>query len=189
MSFYARHVLPRLIDWACGLTVVERQRQKVVPRAAGDVLEVGVGPGHNLAHYDLARVRSLTALGRDVELVEAGAERIPLPDAAVDTVVLTYTLCSIPEPVGALREMRRVLRPSGKLVFCEHGAAPDERVLRWQHRITPLWRRLAGGCHLDRDITALLATGGFALDEQQSMYLPGWRPATWNVWGVARAAP
>jgi ubiquinone/menaquinone biosynthesis C-methylase UbiE len=177
-----------------------------VPRAQGDVLEVGVGPGHNLAHYDLARLRSLTALdpspemlalaakrarglGRDVELVEAGAERIPLPDAAVDTVVLTYTLCSIPEPVGALREMRRVLRFGGKLVFCEHGAAPDERVLRWQHRITPLWRRLAGGCHLDRDIPALLTAGGFAVDEQQSMYLPGWRPATWNVWGVARAAP
>jgi ubiquinone/menaquinone biosynthesis C-methylase UbiE len=203
MGFYERRVLPRLIDWACGLTVVDRQRRKVVPQAEGEVLEVGIGPGHNLEHYDPSRVRRLVAidpspemlelaarraraLGRDVELLEAGAERIPLPDAAVDAVLLTYTLCTVPEPHAALREIRRVLRPSGQLLFCEHGAAPDPAVRKWQDRVTPLWRRFAGGCHLNRDVPALLAAGGFSVDEPSAMYLPGWRPATWNVWGVAR---
>jgi ubiquinone/menaquinone biosynthesis C-methylase UbiE len=203
MGIYQRHVLPRLIDWACGMEVVRRQREKVVPGASGDVLEVGIGPGHNLEHYDRERVRRLVAidpapemleraarrareLGREVELLEAGVEALPLPDASVDTVLLTYTLCTVPEPIPALREMRRVLRPDGRLLFCEHGAAPDASVRRWQRRITPAWRRLAGGCHLDRDIPALLGAGGFRIEEERSMYLPGWRPATWNVWGAAR---
>lgn len=207
MGFYERRILPRLIDWACGIDVVDRQRQKVVPSAEGVVLEVGIGPGHNLGHYDASRVtrlvaidpspemleradRRVRALGtlRNVELLRCGVEELPLADGEIDTVLLTYTLCSVPVPLEALREMRRVLRPSGRLLFCEHGAAPDPRVRKWQERVTPVWRRLAGGCHLDRDVPALLRDGGFRVDEQQSMYLPGWRPATWNVWGVARAS-
>lgn len=209
MGFYERRILPRLIDWACGIEVVDRQRQKVVPRAEGVVLEVGIGPGHNLGHYDASRVRRLIAIDpspemleraerrlrsldsapQNVELLLGSAEELRLADGEIDTVLLTYTLCSVPEPLVALREMRRVLRQSGRLLFCEHGAAPDAGVRRWQQRVTPLWRRLAGGCHLDRDVLDLLSAAGFQVEERQSMYLPGWRPATWNVWGVARAAP
>ena len=207
MGVYERFVLPRAIDWACGLRVVERQREKIVPRVRGRVLEVGSGSGLNLPHYrDTAATgivalepaaemralhdRRLEALRRTgfelpVESLAAGAEEIPADDASFDTVLLTYTLCTVTQPERALAEMRRVLRPEGRLVFCEHGAAPDARVRRWQDRVNPLWRKLAGGCHLNRDPPALLASAGFRVEEMESCYLPGWRPATWNTWGVA----
>ena len=201
-SWYDRHILPYVIDLACGIKPVRRQREKVVPRAQGRVLEIGIGTGLNLAHYDKARVSSLTGVdpalqmhrlarkrmaraGRDVELVRVSAEGLPLPDASFDSVVMTYTLCSIPDPVPAVREMRRVLKPGGKLHFCEHGLAPDEGVRRWQRRLNGVWGCIGGGCHLDRDIPALLREGGFALPDLQSMYLPGPRFATFNYWGEA----
>ncbi|MDF3032045.1 MAG: ycgJ, partial [Moraxellaceae bacterium] len=125
--------------------------------------------------------------GVEVELVSLSAEGIPFADASFDTVVVTYSLCTIPDPVAALREMRRVLKPGGPLLFCEHGLAPEEGVRRWQRRLTPLWSTLAGGCHLDRDVPALLRAAGFRCDDLQTLYLPGPRPMTFNYLGSAVA--
>jgi SAM-dependent methyltransferase len=202
VSLYGRYVLPRLVHLACGTRPVRRQRSKVVPLASGKVLELGFGSGLNVPFYDADAVQRVFALepseemwelARDVveaspisiEVVRAPAEEVPLPDASVDTVLVTYTLCTVPDPARSLAEARRVLSPGGRLVFCEHGEAPDQRVRRWQRRLTPLWRRLAGGCHLDRPIPDLLEAEGLRIDQLSTMYLPGWRPATFNYWGVA----
>lgn len=202
-GWYGRFVLPCVVDLACGVRPVRRQRQKVVPLARGRVLEVGIGTGRNLEHYDKAAIEQLVGLdpalemhrlarrrerkaGLSVELVGLSAEAIPFSDGSFDTVLVTYTLCSIPDPASALREMRRVLRPSGRLVFCEHGRAPDESVRRWQERLTPLWSRLAGGCRLDLDIPGLLRGAGFQSGDMQAMYLPGPRALTYNYWGTAQ---
>lgn len=204
MGLYGRYILPRVLHYSCGLEPNMRQRRKVVPLARGRVLEVGFGSGLNLPFYDAARVRRLWALdpsvemwalARDrvraasfeVEFLDASAEAIPLPDAAADTALVTYSLCTIPDPITALREIARVLVPGGELIFCEHGAAPDARVLRWQRRLNPLWKRLGGGCNLDRAIPALIEGAGFRVDELSTMYLPGWKPATFNYWGRAVA--
>ncbi len=202
MGLYRQFVLPHLVHLACGLKPVMRQREKVVPLARGCVLEVGIGSGLNLPYYDAGKVSRLIGLDPalemtrkaargaatarfDVQLINAPAEAIPLDAASVDTVVITYSLCTIPEPLPALREIGRVLRPGGRLIFCEHGLAPDANVRKWQDRITPAWKRFAGGCHLNRDIPALIDQGGFRIAALETMYLPGWRPATFNYWGVA----
>lgn len=204
-SWYDRHIFPLAMDLACGLPMVGRQRELVVPRAQGRVLEVGLGTGRNLPYYDKARVTQIVALepalqmhalarerateaGLAVELVGLSAERIPLPDASFDTVLTTYTLCSIADPLAALKEMRRVLKPSGRLLYCEHGRAPEASVQRWQDRLQPLWGPLAGGCHLGRDIPALLQAAGFRLIEPHQGYLPGPRPFTYHYWGEALPA-
>ena len=204
MSFYEDHVLPHLVNCACGTTPILRQREKVVPQASGTVLEIGIGTGHNLPYYDPARVQRLigldpsdtsrelaakraSKLGIDVEFIGLPSERIPLEDASVDTVLVTYSLCTIPDPVTALHGMARVLRPGGKLIFCEHGRAPDPAVQKWQDRINPVWRKFLGGCNLNRDIPALLTAGGFDIDELESMYLPGTPQfAGYNLWGLAQ---
>lgn len=203
-SWYQRHILPRALDFACGLPMIGRQRQLVVPRAQGRVLEVGIGTGLNMPYYDKTRVSRITGLdpalelqplareriaqaGLEVELLGLSADAIPRPDASFDTVLMTYTLCTIPEPLAALHELRRVLVPGGQLLFCEHGRAPDPSVRRWQDRLQPLWGRLAGGCQLGRDIPALLQTAGFALPELHTRYLSGPRPFTFHYWGVAQA--
>jgi ubiquinone/menaquinone biosynthesis C-methylase UbiE len=201
-EFYERRILPYLIDFACGVKPVRRQREKVVPLASGRVLEIGIGTGLNLPHYDKAKVSAIVgvdpalemhrlarkrmrASGLPVELVGLSAERIPLDDASFDSVLVTYTLCSIPDPLAALREMRRLLRPGGRLIFCEHGAAPDPSVRRWQERLNRVWSPLAGGCRLDRDIPALLKGAGFSSSDLQTAYLPGPRPLTFHYWGTA----
>ena len=203
-SWYDRHLLPHLIDIACGMKPVRRQREMIVPLARGRVLEVGIGTGLNMPYYDRARVRYIIGVdpalqmhrlaakriaraGLDVELVGVTAETIPLEDASIDTVVTTYTLCTIPDPVTALAEMRRVLAPGGRLLFCEHGRAPDESVRRWQTRLQPHWQKIAGGCHLDRDVPALLEAAGFRCDNLQTRYLPGPRLLSFNYWGEAVA--
>jgi ubiquinone/menaquinone biosynthesis C-methylase UbiE len=204
MSFYERHVLPALIHCACGARPVARQRKKVVPQARGCVLEVGVGSGLNFPFYDPAKVskvyglepspemmqrarRAARSLRFEVEFIGLPGEQIPLEDASVDTVLVTYALCTIPGTAAALRQMRRVLRPGGELIFCEHGAAPEASVRRWQDRLNPLWRRIGGGCNLNRAIPALIEAGGFEIRSLDTMYLPGWRPATFNYWGTAVA--
>lgn len=202
-NWYDRHLLPYLLDLACGVKPIRKQRQKVIPLAHGRVLEVGIGTGLNLPFYDRSRVKTIVGVdpalrmhrlalersklaGIDVQLVGLPAEKLPVGDASFDTVVSTYTLCTIPDPVAALKEMRRVLVPGGKLLFSEHGRAPDAGVLRWQTRIQPYWSKLAGGCQLDRDIPALLEQAGFK-PEVQSRYLPGPRILSFHYWGEAVA--
>ena len=205
MGLYSKYLLPRIIHFSCGLKPSMRQREKVVPRARGRVLEVGIGSGLNLPYYDAKEVqqvwgldpsRELWALARDnargadfgLEFLEGVAEDIPLENDSVDTIVLTYTLCTLPQIRPAMEEMRRVLKPGGQLVFCEHGLAPDARVRKWQHRLNPVWKKLGGGCNLNRDIPELLTGGGFRIGKMDTMYIPGWKPGCFNYWGVARPA-
>jgi len=179
-----------------------RQRKKVVPRAHGRVLEVGIGSGLNLPYYDAAKVskvwgldpapemtrmaeRAAAALPFEVEFIGLPGDKIPLEDDSVDTVVVTYTLCAIPDTTPALRQIGRVLRPSGELIFCEHGAAPDDSVRRWQDRLNPIWKWLGGGCNLNRPIPTIIETGGFRITSLETMYIPGWRPASFNYWCTA----
>ena len=202
MGFYDTFLLPRLVHFTCGMGPAMKQRQKVVPLAEGRVLEIGIGSGLNIPLYDAARVEHLWGLDPsaemwaiaqknaqehhlDAEFIQCGAESIPLPGGAADTVVMTYTLCTLPEVEASLAEVRRVLKSGGRLLFCEHGLAPDAPVRRWQRRVNPLWRRLAGGCNLDRPVDRLLEGAGFRLAELQTMYSPGWKPACFNYWGCA----
>ena len=204
MGWYERRVLPRLVHWTCGVRPIRRQREKVVPRASGVVLELGFGSGGNLPFYDASAVTRVWALepspemwrlagpavrgsGLSVEHLEASAEDVPLEDDSVDCVLATFTLCTVPDTAAAMREARRVLRPGGRMLFCEHGRAPDAGVARWQDRVNPLWKRLSGGCNLNRPIPALIEGGGFELESLSTMYLPGWRPVSYNYWGSARA--
>lgn len=205
MGFYDRYILPPLIDLACGARPIALQRAKLVPAAAGVVLELGFGSGHNLPHYDRSKVTRLYALepspgmlararrkaaGVDlpVEILAETAETLSLRPASVDTVVVTYSLCTIPDPEAALDGARRALKTGGRLLFCEHGRAPDAEVRRAQARIEPIWKRIAGGCHLTRDIPALIRGAGFRIQQMETMYLPGSpRWAGFNTWGVAQA--
>ena len=196
-------MLPHLVDIACGVNVISRQRDKVVPQAKGQVLEIGMGTGLNLSHYDKVKVVKLTGIdpgiahgkvqkriadsGLEVVLVDISAERLPFDAASFDTVVVTYSLCTIPDPVAALREMARVLKPEGELLYCEHGLAPDARTARWQHRLSPTWSVFAGGCQLDRNIPALLKEAGFRPEGEEG-YVPGPRILGYQFWGVAKKA-
>ena len=201
-NWFERHILPSALDVVCGMPMISRMRQLVVPQAQGRVLEVGIGTGLNMRYYDKTRVTHITGLdpslqlhplareriaqvGLPVELIGLSAEKIPLPDASFDTVLITYTLCTIPDAHAALLEMHRVLAPTGKLLFCKHGRAPDASVRRWQDRLQPVWGPLAGGCHLGRDIPALLNSAGFTLTNPQTRYLSGPRPFTFHYWGEA----
>lgn len=203
-SFYERHILPRFLKCACSASPIMKQRAKIVPLATGRVLELGIGMGLNLVHYDADKVETVVgvdpapelralagAAPRDprltVSVTEGTAEALPFEDGEFDTIVCTFTLCSVHAPQAALAEARRVLKPGGRLLFCEHGLAPDPGVARWQRRVEPLWKRLAGGCHLTRPIASAIGQAGFALEQVDSMYLPGTpRIAGWNEWGVAR---
>ncbi len=206
MGLYGRFVLPHLVQFACGLKPARRQRLKIVPKAAGKVLEIGFGSGLNLPFYRPDAVEKIWALepadamwklateqlaasSIAVERIAASAEEISLADASVDTVVVTYALCVVPDIALGLAEIKRVLKPGGSLLFCEHGAAPDPEVLRWQNRLNPVWRPLAGGCNLNRHVPSLLESAGFEIAELDTMYIPGWRPATFNYWGRAIPRP
>jgi len=205
MNLYDHYVLPYMLDCVCGMKAIQQARAELIPQARGRVLEIGIGTGRNLPFYDAGKLSALCGLdpavqmnalaqkrarkkGIDIELLTLSAEKIPSADASFDTVVSTFTLCTIPDAVAALREMRRVLKPGGKLLFCEHGTAPDANVRRWQERLTPYWKPIAGGCHLNRDIAALLRAGGFASADMQRRYLPGPRAMTYVYSGSAVAA-
>lgn len=202
MGLYERYVLPRVIDVACSAKPNMKQREKVVPRAEGEVLEIGMGSGLNLGFYDRAKVdkvwglepsagmrklarRNLAGADLELEMIDLPGEEIPLADNSVDTIVMTYTLCTIPDARKALRGMRRVLRPGGRLLFSEHGLAPDPRVAHLQNRLNPAWKVIAGGCNINRHIPALLEASGFRLVEDERMYIPGARFLNYNYWGVA----
>ncbi len=202
MGFYDKYILPVMLNAAMNQKPIRYQRQKVVPQAEGRILEIGIGSGLNLPFYDPAKVEKVWGLDPsaelrtyaekeaaqvpfNVEFIGLEAEDIPLDDNSMDTVLMTYTLCTIPDAHTALRNMRRVLKPGGKLIFCEHGKAPDEAVQKWQNRINPIWKRIAGGCNLNRKIPQLIEEGGFNLGEVDTMYIPGPKPMTFNYWGSA----
>ncbi len=203
MNLYERWILPPLLDLTMRQRQIEDYRRKLIPTARGRVLEVGIGSGLNLPHYDVevtgivgldpsARLLSMARRRADrvnapVELMQGSATAIPLGDASVDTLVMTWTLCSIPDPLAALDEMRRVLKPGGALLFVEHGLSPEPGVARWQQWLTPAWRRLAGGCHLDRKVDDLLREAGFAIAELKAAYADGPRPMTYTYEGRAHS--
>ena len=203
MSLYDKYVLPKFLNCACGSNPVSRQRQKVVTLVEGKVLEVGVGTGLNLPFYDKSKIDELWGLDPSEELsdmarkvadrenivvnfISSGAEEIPLPDSYFDSVLITYTMCTIPEVARANKEIKRVLKRGGKLIFCEHGEAPDENIRKWQKRINPFWGKLAGGCNINRKIPSLIQNAGFEIVELEEMYLPKTpKIAGYNYWGYA----
>ena len=201
MAFYSKYILPRLIDLAMKNPATTECRSRIIPRATGRVLDVGIGSGLNLRFYgprvtklwgidpssellEMARPK-LKSVVFPVELLSHSAEEIPLPQGSIDTIVLTWTLCSIPNPIQALREMRRVLREEGQVVFAEHGLSPEPSVQAWQHRVNPIWCRIAGGCNLNRKVDDILSAGGFKAVELSTSYFPGPRILTFTYRGLA----
>lgn len=203
MALYRDRILPRLLDLVMRHPQARRYRALMIPQAQGRVLEIGAGSGLNLPFYgpevsqlyalepspQLRRMAREQAAGLPfpVEFLASSAESIPLPSRSVDTVVTTWTLCTIPDVARALREMRRVLKFDGKLLFVEHGLAPDASVQWWQRRLNPAWRRVAGGCHLDRKIDDLLADAGFGLKKLDRRYMARPRMMTYTYSGQAKA--
>ena len=204
LSFYDKYILPKFLNCACGSKPINYQREKIVPLAEGKVLDVGIGSGLNIPYYNKSKIKYLYGLDPSIELLnlakplakkneleieflECGAEAIPLPNDSIDTVVITYTLCTIPDTKLSNEEIMRVLKPNGKLLFCEHGLAPDINVVKWQKRINPIWNKIAGGCNLNRDIPKLIRSSGFKILNMEEMYLPSTpKFAGYNYWGVAK---
>jgi SAM-dependent methyltransferase len=204
MPFYKDHVYPYLVSALGNPKPIDDIRRRIVPLAQGSVLEIGVGPGVNFTHYDPARVTNVYALEPNpgmlrraeeqqrqaevkIEFLDLPGERIPLADASVDTVVSTFTLCTIPGVVEAIQGVRRVLKPGGKLIFFEHGLSPDPAVERWQKRSEPLFRWAFEGCHVTRDIPALIGKGGFDIDQIDAGYIsPFPKSGSYCWWGVAQ---
>ena len=187
-NFYEKNILPPLLNCCCGTKPITYQRKKIIPGANGDILEIGFGSGLNIPFYDKNKVSKIIALDPSEDLnamakikakandlnihfLTGIAEDIQIPDSSIDTIVITYTLCTIPEPEKALSEIKRVLKTNGKILFSEHGLAPDDKVVNWQNKINPIWNKVFGGCNLNRDIPSLFKAAGFALTYEQ-MYLP-----------------
>jgi len=205
MGIYSKYVLPQLIDLAMRNKDTARVRREWIPQARGDVLEIGIGSGLNLSLYssdvrrvygvdpslELQRLARKRAAGRPVTIdfiSQAAEEPLPLRDESIDTVVMTWTLCSIANPSKALQQMKRVLKLTGRVLFVEHGQAPDRDVAVWQNRLTPNWKRIGGGCHLNRKVDELIVAAGFRIVELKTYYLPGPRPMTYTYQGVGQRA-
>ena len=204
MGFYDNHIAPKLVDWGCATKPIMKQRAKIVPFAQGDILEIGIGSGHNFDFYDYGKVKNLIGLepsqamrkmaqkraderGLDLRFMDLSAEKIPMADKKMDCVLVTYSLCTIGDPQAALAEMKRVLKKKGCLLFCEHGIAKAPNIRKWQYRIEPIWKKIAGGCHLTRDIIGLIKGAGFELDWVDDMRLPNTPAiAAYNYWGMGR---
>ena len=203
MGLYNTYVLPKIIDWACKQKPNRLQRKKVVPWAYGNVLEIGIGSGLNLPFYNPEHVKHVLGidpskdiwnihhgdpkdLNFDFDFVQASSENIPEENQTFDSVVVTYTFCSISELEKTFEEIRRVLKPEGSLIFCEHGKAPDKAIEKWQARINPVWSRLGGGCRWNKDIPKIIKENGIKLDTLNEMCIPGWKPASYNYWGTGK---
>ena len=204
MSFYDKYILPKVLNCTCASKPIRYQRDKIVPLAEGVVLDVGIGSGLNIPFYNKSKINYLYGLDPskelldiaksianenqlEVDFLQCSAESIPLPDRSIDTVLITYTMCTIPDVALSNSEIMRVLKDDGKLLFCEHGLAPDKNIAKWQKRINPLWSKIAGGCNLNRDIPKLISSSGFKISNMEEMYLPSTpKFAGYNYWGVAK---
>ena len=204
MGFYDKYILPKFLNCACGTKPINYQRNKIVPLSKGIVLDIGIGSGLNIPFYNKSNIDHLYGLDPSVELLkiakplakkneleieflQCGAEAIPLPDQSIDTVLITYTMCTIPDIKLSNSEIMRVLKSEGQLLFCEHGLAPDKNIANWQRRINPIWSKIAGGCNLNRDIPKLITSSGFKISNMEEMYLPSTpKFAGYNYWGVAK---
>ncbi len=203
-SWWDRVMVPKLIGCACAQPQIMKARSRIVPQASGDVLELGCGGGINMQFYDPAKITSFSGLDPSPGLLERSlqaaqakgmqadirggiGEDMPFADASFDTLLVTFTLCSVDNQAQVLSEMRRVLRPGGKILFLEHGRAPDADVQKWQRRIEPIWSRIGGNCHLTRAVTGAYQAAGFAIAHADKNYMPKTpRPFGWIEWGEAR---
>ena len=203
MSFYEKYILPRFLNCACASEPIAFQRKKVTPLAEGKILEVGIGSGLNLPFYNKSKIIELWGIdpseelnvmakrvakkeGLEVNFISSSAEDIPLPDNYFDTVLITYTMCTIPEVKRANDEIKRVLKNNGKMIFCEHGVSPDENIRKWQNRINSFWGKIAGGCNINRNIPALIENSGLKIIQMEEIYLPKTpKVAGYNYWGYA----
>jgi ubiquinone/menaquinone biosynthesis C-methylase UbiE len=204
LGFYDKYILPKFLNCACGTKPINYQRDKIVPLAKGIVLDIGIGSGLNIPFYNKSNIDRLCGLDPseellkiakplakknelEIEFLQCGAEAIPLPDQSIDTVLITYTMCTIPDIKLSNSEIMRVLKPGGQLLFCEHGLAPDKNIAKWQRRINPIWSKIAGGCNLNRDIPKLITSSGFKISNMEEMYLPSTpKFVGYNYWGVAK---
>ena len=202
MNFYHNCIFPKLTHWVCSRNDFIYQRKKVVPKAFGRVLEIGIGSGLNLPFYNPEKIDFVWGLDPskqlreiaeknaekvpfNVEFITLSAEEIPLEKNSADTVLVTYTLCSIPDVVKALKEMNRVLKPGGELIFYEHGKAPDDHIIRWQNRMNPIWKLVSDGCNLNRPTPRLIEKGGFKIKKLDMKYTSSLKPLSFNYWGTA----
>ena len=203
-KFYEKYVLPKIINCACGTKPILIQRQKIVPSASGVILEIGVGSGVNIPYYSNSNVKKLIGLDLQqdnwdqaykiakksnisIDLLQGDGEELPIPNNSIDTVLITYTMCTIPNVQRTLAEIKRVLNSEGKLLFCEHGLAPDKNVQKWQNKLNPIWKKCLGGCNLNRNIPKLVLKSGFSFESIDEMYIPSTpKFVGYNYWGAAK---
>jgi ubiquinone/menaquinone biosynthesis C-methylase UbiE len=202
MSLYEKYFLPKLLDFCCGMEGFQNKRSQIVPLAHGRILEIGIGSGLNFDHYNFDKVEEIigvdpavssVAMARSrssqynskISFIESSAESIDLPSSTFDCVVIGYSLCTIPDPLKALAEARRLMKPEGSLFFMEHGLAPEKNIQKWQHRLTPGWKKIGGGCNLNRDIEALIKAGGFQFKSLKKKYIKGPKIAAFQYYGEA----
>lgn len=202
-SWYEKFFLPKVCDKCCSTKPINYQRNKVVPLAQGVVLEIGIGSGLNIPFYNKNNIEKIIGLDPSEELnflankvakknnieidfIISGAEDIALPDNSIDTILITYTLCTIPDLDNSMAEMKRVLKSDGKFIFCEHGIAPDQNIIKWQRRINPIWKAIMGGCNINRNIPKIISDSGFDITNISEMYLPSTpKIVGYNYWGIA----
>ena len=202
-SWYEKFFLPKVCDKCCSTKPINYQRNKVVPLAKGIVLEIGMGSGLNIPFYNKNNIEKIIGLDPSEELnflankvakknnieidfIISGAEDIALPDNSIDTILITYTLCTIPDLDNSMAEMKRVLKSDGKFIFCEHGIAPDQNIIKWQRRINPIWKAIMGGCNINRNIPKIISDSGFDITNISKMYLPSTpKIVGYNYWGIA----
>ena len=202
MSLYEKYFLPKLLDFCCGMEGFQNKRSQIVPLAHGRILEIGIGSGLNFDHYNFDKVEEIigvdpavssVAMARSrssqynskISFIESSAESIDLPSNTFDCVVIGYSLCTIPDPLKALAEARRLMKPEGSLFFMEHGLAPEQNIQKWQHRLTPGWKKIGGGCNLNRDIENLISSSGFQFKSLNKKYIKGPKIAAFQYYGEA----